>query len=195
MAASLAYARGNMDHEVTHALREFTQRYVAIWQQERGHAPASRELYGVASPCIVENRDDEVLWLPQPFTPADATLEKVEAAMELRLQPDIHAFYTRQFAGDMSAQFGEHHLCLLQVWSDEDFIRLQENLIGHLVTQKRLKLSPTLFLATTDSEMTVVSLCNVSGNVVLEQFGSDKRTLLAASLGNFLDALRPTLSY
>lgn len=192
MAVSLTYARKNMDHDVSHALREFTQRYVELWQQERGHAPASQALYGVPSPCIVENREDEVLWLPQPFEPA-ATLEKVEAALELRLQPDAHRFYTQQYAGDMNAQFGEHRLSLLQVWSEEDFIRLQENLIGHLVTQKRLKLSPTLFLATTESEMTMVSLCNVSGNVVLEQFGSDKRTLLAATLGNFLDALRPVL--
>lgn len=182
-----------MDHDVAHALREFTQRYVALWQQQRGHAPASSELYGVASPCIVESRADDVLWLPQPFTPA-TTLARVETALELRLQPDIHTFYTQQYAGDMTAQFGEQHLTLLQVWSEDDFIRLQENLIGHLVTQKRLKLSPTLFLATTSSEMTVVSLCNLSGNVVLEQFGSSKRTLLAASLGNFLDALRPTLS-
>ena len=192
MVASLPYARKNMDHDVPHALREFTQRYVELWQQERGHAPASQELYGVPSPCLVENRDDQALWLPQPFTPA-ATLEKVETALELRLQPDINLFYTQQYAGDMSAQFGEHHLTLLQVWSEDDFIRLQENLIGHLVTQKRLKLSPTLFLATTESEMTLVSLCNVSGNVVLEQFGSDKRTLLATSLGNFLDALRPRI--
>ena len=91
-------------------------------------------LYGVPSPCIVENREDEVLWLPRPFEPA-ATLEKVETALELRLQPDAHRFYTQQYAGDMSAQFGEHRLSLLQVWSEEDFIRLQENLIGHLVTQ------------------------------------------------------------
>ncbi len=192
MDVSLTYAGKNMDHDVSHALREFTQRYVELWQQERGHAPASQALYGVPSPCIVENREDEVLWLPQPFEPA-ATLEKVEAALELRLQSDAHRFYTQQYAGDMSAQFGEHRLSLLQVWSEEDFIRLQENLIGHLVTQKRLKLPPTLFLATTESEMTMVSLCNVSGNVVLEQFGSDKRTLLAATLGNFLDALRPVL--
>ena len=94
----------------------------------------------------------------------------------------------------MNAEFGEHPLTLLQVWSEDDFIRLQENLIGHLVTQKRLKLSPTLFLATTESEMTVVSLCNVSGNVLLEQFGSKKRTLLAASLGDFLNALRPRVN-
>lgn len=40
----------------------------------------------------------------------------------------------------------------------------------------------------------MVSLCNVSGNVVLEQFGSDKRTLVGGdALGNFLDALRPVL--
>ncbi|MFI8417480.1 SecY-interacting protein [Serratia sp. NPDC078593] len=181
-----------MDYEVTDALRDFTQRYVALWQQECGHAPASGDLYGVASPCIVATRDDDVLWLPQPFTPS-ATLEKVENALELRLQPDIHAFYTQQYAGDMCAQFGEHDLSLLQVWSEDDFIRLQENLIGHLVTQKRLKLSPTLFLATTPSEMLMVSLCNVSGNVVLEQFGSDKRTMLASSLGHFLDALRPKM--
>jgi SecY interacting protein Syd len=181
-----------MEHDVSLALREFTQRYVEFWQQERGHAPASSDLYGVPSPCIVETRDEQILWLSQDFAPA-ATLEKVETALELRLQPDIHTFYTQQFAGDMYAQFGVHQLTLLQAWSEDDFIRLQENLIGHLVTQKRLKLSPTLFLATTESEMEMVSLCNISGNVVLEQFGSDKRTLLAASLGNFLDALRPTL--
>lgn len=181
-----------MDYDVSHALCEFTQRYIDFWQQQRGHAPASQDLYGIASPCIVENRDDAVLWLPQPFMPA-ATLEKVEKALDLQLQPDIHTFYTQQYAGDMSAQFGEHPLTLLQVWSEDDFIRLQENLIGHLVTQKRLKLSPTLFLATTGSEMAMVSLCNVTGSVLLEQFGSKNRTVLAASLGHFLEALQPTL--
>ncbi|NIG87803.1 SecY-interacting protein [Serratia symbiotica] len=181
-----------MDHDVSHALRGFTQRYVELWRQERDHAPASQALFGVPSPCIVGHQDDKVLWLPQPFTPA-ATLEKVETALGLRLQSDAQCFYTQQYAGDIHAQFGVHRLRLLQVWSEDDFIRLQENLIGHLVAQKRLKLSPTLFLATTESEMTLVSLCNGSGNVVLEQVSSDKRLLLAATLENFLDALRPTL--
>lgn len=183
-----------MSQNVRQKLHEFTQRYVNFWQQQRGHAPASQELYGIPSPCIVKNHDDTVLWLPQPFTPA-ATLEKVEKALEIQLQPDYHAFYTYQFAADMYAQFAEHRLTLLQVWSEIDFIRLQENLIGHLVTQKRLKLPPTLFLATIpDSDMSVVSLCNVSGTVVLEQLGSNKRVTLAASLDAFLDELHPTLN-
>ncbi|PVZ85344.1 SecY-interacting protein [Serratia sp. S1B] len=179
-------------HEVAHALSEFTQRYIDYWQQQRGHDPASEELYGVASPCIVENHGDTVWWRPQPFIPA-ATLVKVEKALEIALRPEIHTFYTQQYAGDMSAMLGEQRLTLLQVWSEDDFIRLQENLIGHLVTQRRLKLSPTLFLATTESDMAMVSLCNVSGHVVLEQFGSAKQTLLADSLAHFLDVLQPTL--
>ncbi|BFI71589.1 MULTISPECIES: SecY-interacting protein [Yersinia pseudotuberculosis complex] len=181
-----------MDLNISTALRSFTQRYIDLWQQQTGHLPASKELYGVPSPCIVETGEDQVFWQPQAFLPK-ATLTNIERALEIQLHPDIHDFYTQQYAGDMMADLGNHRFTLLQVWSEDDFIRLQENLIGHLVTQKRLKLSPTLFLATTSSEMTMASLCNVSGNVVLEQFGSDKRTLLASTLSHFLDALRPVL--
>lgn len=55
------------------------------------------------------------------------------------IQPTIHTFYTTQFAGDMHAQFGDIKLTLLQTWSEDDFRRVQENLIGHLVTQKKAK--------------------------------------------------------
>lgn len=181
-----------MDHDVPHALREFTQRYVELWQQERGHAPASQDLYGVPSPCLVENRDDQALWLPQPFTPA-ATLEKVETALELRLQPDINLFYTQQYAGDMGAQFGEHHLNPAAGVERGRFYSPAGKPDRPSGDAKTAETVTDLFLATTESEMTLVSLCNVSGNVVLEQFGSNKRTLLAASLGNFLDALRPRI--
>lgn len=187
-----AILRIRMDQNISTALTSFTQRYIDLWQQKTGDLPASADLYGVPSPCIVKTQDSQVFWLPQPFV-ADATLANIERALEIQLHPDIHEFYTRQYAGDMCADLGEHRFTLLQVWSEDDFIRLQENLIGHLVTQKRLKLSPTLFLATTESEMTMASLCNVSGNIVLEEFGSGKRTLLASTLAHFLDALRPVI--
>ncbi|MBN3065622.1 SecY-interacting protein [Pectobacterium aquaticum] len=179
-----------MEHEVVSALAAFTQRYVACWQQEKGHLPASEALYGIPSPCIVENRDDTAYWLPQLFVPS-ATLDGVERALEISLHSDIHAFYTAQYAGDMTAQFDSLSCQLLQVWSEEDFTRMQENLIGHLLTQKRLKLTPTLFLATTDSELTMVSLCNVSGEIILEEFGTKKRQTLAPTLAVFLSGLKP----
>ncbi|MEE3650659.1 MULTISPECIES: SecY-interacting protein [unclassified Brenneria] len=182
-----------MDHEVTQALTAFTRRYVESWRQETGRAPASEALYGVPSPCITDTKDDAVYWLPQPFLPA-ATLDGVERALDISLHPDIHAFYTMQYAGDMAAQFGSVSCVVLQVWSEEDFSRMQENLIGHLLTQKRLKLPPTLFLATTDSEMTMISLCNVSGQIILEEFGTKKHQVLAPTLAVFLSQLRPLLS-
>jgi len=134
--------------------------------------------------------EDAVYWQPQPFTPS-ADLSGVERALDIGLQPDIHAFYTTQFAGDMPALSGTTELVLLQAWSLDDFQRVQENLIGHLVTQRRLKLSPTLFIATTDDDREVVSLCNLTGAVLLEKIGTKKREVLSASLPEFLSVLTP----
>ncbi len=178
---------------VSQALAEFTKRYITLWQEKYGHHPVSEELYGFPSPCIEQTVGEQVYWCSKPFVPEGATLESVERALEISLCPDIHHFYTTQFAGDMTAKLGEKALTLLQVWSEDDFVRLQENLIGHLVTQKRLKLPPTLFLATTDDEMAMYSLCNRTGEIVLEQFGSTNREIIAESLVHFLTKLEPVL--
>lgn len=172
------------------ALRDFTQRYVAHWQRLYNHAPCSRELYDIPSPCRVEQRGQQVFWL-QVDLPEKETLDKVELALDLQIRPEAHLFYTEQYAGDMAALWDGLSLVLLQVWSAEDFVRLQENLIGHLVMQKRLKLSPSLFLATTDVELEVISLCNLTGNVVLEKIGSRQRTPLTSTLDEFLLRLIP----
>ena len=46
---------------------------------------------------------------------------------------------------------------------------------------------PTLFIAVTDDDMEVISLCHQSGEIILEQVGTLKRKVLAASLCEFLD--------
>ncbi|BAN99396.1 hypothetical protein E05_46300 [Plautia stali symbiont] len=157
--------------QTAEALRDFTARYVAHWQQQHGHFPASEELYGVPSPCIISELD--------------------ERALDIQLQPDLTTFYTTQFAGDMRAHFAQQPLTLLQVWSEADFTRLQENLIGHLVMKRRLKQSPTLFIATTDSEQDVTAVCNLTGEVILEQPGTKKRQLLAVDIQTFFNTLQP----
>lgn len=179
-----------VDNDVRQALEAFTERFCTRWREQTGGWPASEELYGVPSPCIVSTTANDVRWQPQTFT-LQANLSAVERAMDISLQPAVHQFYTTQFAGDMPALSGSLALTLLQTWSEDDFHRVQENLIGHLVMQKRLKLSPTLFLATTNDEMEVVSLSNISGEVVLEKIGTKICTTLAPGLSVFLRGLQP----
>ncbi|MBD2811505.1 SecY-interacting protein [Xenorhabdus sp. Vera] len=181
-----------MTFYVTKALSDFTQRYIELWQENTGFPPASSDLYGIPSPCIDRTGDEVVYWLPQPFS-IQGKLSKVETALDICLQDSIHDYYVTQFAGDMAASFEGQNLSLIQVWSEDDFIRLQENLIGHLVTQKRLKLSPTLFIGTTDSEMGLISVCNLTGQVILEQFGSHERTTLSPDLATFLSVIKPVI--
>ncbi|MEM6052534.1 SecY-interacting protein [Erwinia sp. P7711] len=181
-----------MIEQTAQALTDFTRKYCDDWIRECGHPPASAELLGVPSPCVQQTNEEDLFWLPQPFTLAQ-NLEAVERAVELRIQPSVVAWYSSQFAGDMSVTFGELSCTLLQTWSEEDFLRVQENLIGHLVMKRRLKQSPTLFIATTSSELEVISVCNLSGEVVLEQLGTKQRTLLAPDLEQFITELTVAL--
>ncbi|MBJ3813809.1 SecY-interacting protein [Shimwellia pseudoproteus] len=172
------------------ALMAFTQRYCQGWQQQSGHGPVSSDLIGLPSPCIVTSDDHQVEWHPVPCEPA-TDLSAVERALEITLQPDAHQFWCSQYAGDMAARREGNPLTLLQAWSECDFQRAQENIIGHLVMQRRLKISPTVFLATTDDELTIISLCNLTGEVVLEKLGTPHRTTLARGLSDFLQQLDP----
>ena len=181
-----------MDHWTADALHAFTQRYCAVWQQQRASQPRSEALYGIPSPCVTATENSAVFWQPQPFSLAP-NINAVERALDIVVQQPLHAYYTTQFAGDMNARFAGEALTLLQTWSPDDFQRVQENLIGHLVVQKRLKLAPTLFIATLDSELDVISVCNLSGEVIKETLGTRKRTILSPSLADFLNQLEPVL--
>jgi SecY interacting protein Syd len=181
-----------VDKEIAAALKGFTTRYCDAWHEQKGTWPQSEEYVGIPSPCAISTCDGKVIWQPQPFIGAQ-NVNGVERAMDIVVQPAVPAFYTTQFAGDMGARFGHQMMTLLQTWSEDDLQRVQENLIGHLVTQKRLKLSPTLFIATLDSELDVISVCNLSGEVIKETLGTRNREVLAENLAEFLNQLQPVL--
>lgn len=171
------------------ALNDFIQRYLRHYRQS-GSEPFSRYLCDQPSPCVMRQSEQGVYWQPQPYT-ADVALQPVETALDIRLRPEITTFYFSYYCADMAAFYKQNIIRLLQNWNDEDVIRLQQNLIGHLLMQKQRRLSPTLFLATTQDDQWIISLCNLTGVVYQEQPGTAQRLTLAESLAAFLDQLHP----
>ncbi len=181
-----------MSQNVASALKSFSESYVAAWQNTNSGFPKSVELAGIPSPCIEQQSDGFVEWRPV-YRDNWADFSNVESGIELIIHEDIKAFYSCQFCGDMDAMWDDKPLTLLQVWSEDDFVRLQENILGHLVTQRRLKLKPTIFIGLTQEEMDVISICNLTGEVIFERLGTDKRDILAPSVKSFLAQLTPDI--
>lgn len=171
--------------QISEAIQAFTRRYCDSWQQHTGQPPVSTTLADSDSPCIQHRTEHGVCWLPQPFT-LPPTLSAVERGVEIALQPAAVAWYTSQFAADMEVHWRGEEITLLQVWNEDDFQRLQENLIGHLVMKRRLKQSPTLFIAATPHDTEIISICNLSGEVIREALGTKKRQVLSANVSDFL---------
>jgi len=182
-----------MAHSVAEALFAFSQRYLDAYQAEHQHLPENTELVDWVSPCVEQKLSQSVYWKPVAREVV-ADFKNVENGIEIALHEDIHAFYGSQFSADMEVTWNDNWLNLLQVWSDEDFERLQENILGHLVMQRRLKQKPTVFIATTEDEMEVVSICNLTGNVILETLGTDKRQVLSEDVAGFLQQLEPKVT-
>lgn len=176
-------------NKLDNTLTQFTQRYVDLWQKTFNHEPKSTELYGISSPCITMTNDKAVFWLPVMAT--HFSLNIVEQVMNITLHTDAHLYYETQYAGDMSAQWDNLTLTLIQVWNDEDFSRLEQNLIAHLTMQKKLKRQPSIFIGTTDDATKIITIDNLTGKIILDNLVENQLHILANDLNSFLSQLKP----
>ncbi|MBF7072257.1 SecY-interacting protein [Glaciecola sp. MH2013] len=150
------------------------------------------------SPCIQLTSEDlnatadgsEVPW--QPVLRNDGvTLNNIAEALEIEIDPQLSALFCRYYSHDLPAVTERGELEILQAWNEEDFDRLQKNLIAHVLMKRRLKQPETLFFATTDQEEFIISLELATGNVVLEQVGKLPKEVLAPDIATFIDSLKP----
>lgn len=142
------------------------------------------------SPCVTEVSDEQNTCSWQAIKRDDyADLTNINNALAMELHQDIVAFYCGFYAPTLEAEFNNNKLSLIQVWNEEDFTILQENIIGHLLMKQKLKQTPTVFIAATDDDQYIISLDNQSGAVMLEMVGKEPKRQLADNLADFINQL------
>lgn len=136
---------------------------------------------------------DRVNWQPIKRS-GDFNFSDLEAALEMKIHQDVISYYSAYWSDNLNAKTDKGYLQLLQPWNQDDFERLQQNLIGHILMKRRLKQPETLFVALTDEDDFILTVNNSSGEVMLEQVGLEPKEVVAPSLAVFIKSLQPSLS-
>lgn len=177
-----------MPDQVLSALTHFLLRWQREGEARRG-LPLCQWEADWRSPCeLGEPSGGQVAWRPH-VRPEPADFSAMEAALELTLHPSGRLWFGLGFSRPLPCLFKGLRLELILPWNEQDLDLLRENLIGHLLMLRKLKRAPSLFIATTRNEMTLISLDNETGQVWLEWLDSGRRLALAPSLPAFLARL------
>ncbi|MCH1924674.1 SecY-interacting protein [Shewanella sp. C32] len=173
------------------ALSQWLAQYQQRYQQTLHECPRH---YSQGEPSLCRQQDyaEPVQWCHVARTEA-GSFDNVRQALEIELHQDIEAFYGSHWAGPLhfDAPWGVGEL--LQVWNEDDFARLQQNLIGHLMMKRKLKQAPSWFIGVTDSD-DMICVKNEEGSVWLERPGQEPSTLLAPSIEAFLQQIQPRVA-
>jgi len=166
--------------------RNFVQSYIATTQPQVCYA------VDWDSPCLdhlpqaVKVAD---ALLPWQMVPREASLDNLNPALDFTLPIHLQDFYCACYADHLQVKFADKDLTLLQIWNEEDFVQLQENIIGHVLMKRRLKQRDTVFLGFTANDDELISMELRSQHIVLEPLGCDNLTTLAKDFPSFVNQL------
>jgi len=177
-------------------MSEVTQVFTQLLQNAQKKAEAQGNCWfsyadpELASPCQYGDvtTDQQVRWWPV-FRGDAQDFSNLEHGLEFSLHPDLQAFYGYSFGGGLKVKHQRGDAELLMVWHQEDFNRLQQNIIAHILMKRRLKQRETVFFAVTDDDDIMLSVLNATGAVYLEHAGCEVKEQLAGSLAEFLQQL------
>ncbi|WP_448567544.1 SecY-interacting protein [Thalassotalea ganghwensis] len=183
-----------LNTKLSQKVLEFSERYVQAFMDEFEHLPVTEHDSEWPSPCTKQPlNEDLITWKPEKIEDS-LTFSNIEQALELAIHPDIVSYFTTIYGDNMAAVCSEGHLSLLFPWSQQDFLRLQENIVGHILMKKKLKQDITVFFAVTDQDEYFLSINNQDGSVWVERVGCKPHKRLADSLAQFFDTLTPLVS-
>lgn len=156
----------------------FTREYDADW----------------TSPCELKQVDTTSHWRPATQQ-SRLDFSGLANAVEAPIHEDIQNFYGSFWSGSLQGKTAEGPISLIQLWNEEDFTRLIENLVGHLFMKNRAKQPFTVFFATTeeDSEF-FLSIENATGKILLEEPGKPPIREIETDIATFLNRIEPDLS-
>jgi len=195
------------NNNLSEMILQFSKNYIQHYKDINGCLPLSELDTEWTSPCQQERiGKDTIFWQPADFFSGKdvnkkdqerlfelSTFNNIELALELTLHDDIKNYFTTIFSENLEAECDEGKLFLLFAWNDEDFARLQENIIGHLLMKRQLKQAETIFFAVTDEEDIIISIMNDTGEVWVERVGCEPHKKLSNSLIDFFLQLKPVV--
>ncbi|WP_019614651.1 SecY-interacting protein [Psychromonas ossibalaenae] len=182
-----------MNHTTQTQLFDLFERHQALWQEKKQSLPQLDYDPQWISPCQVgEVHGDKIAWSALKHSGA-ADLNNIELALEIKLHPSIVDLFCSAYSDCLPCMFQEHPIELIQVWNEDDFKLLQENMIAHFMMQKRLNKPASMFIASCSDEMQIISILNDTGQVQLETLGKGQEAVLAENLADFLTQLQPVI--
>lgn len=181
-----------MSSDTKEALERLLRRYVENCERVTGALPTTEHEAAWPSACQAgpPDADGRIHWEPRERDTA-ADFGGLERALDVAIHSDIKSFYGSFWADTMKLTAEEGGLTLIQVWNDDDFDRLTENIIGHAMAKQRVRAPLTVFIAVADEGELMLSVDNDTGSVVLEEPGSPPIREVSPSLAEFLDRLEP----
>ncbi len=175
------------------SLWNFANNFVDLHIKENGYLPIVEKDEHWPSSCQQSDFDDKSIHWQPIKSPVELSFDNIETALELTLHQDIKTYFSTFFSESINANCDEGKLSLLFAWNEDDFKRLQENIIGHILMKKRLKQENTIFFAVTDEDDMIIALNNGTGEVWVERVGCKPHKKLADSLNDFIQLLSPSI--
>jgi len=177
------------EEQLNSTIWQFCQSYLNAYQDERGGFPTAEIDPQSSSPCEIRHIDEEnTTWQPVKME-QKLNFDNISTALDIEINVDIQTYFCSIYANSIPAKSSDGKLSLLFAWNFEDFQRLQENIIGHIMMKQRMEQAVTVFFAVTDEEDMILSINNESGAIWVEQIGCEPHKKLADSMNEFISSL------